>query len=314
MILSVSRRTDIPACYPDWFMRRLREGYAMVRSPFNLRQVSRVSLSREAVDCIVFWTKNPAPLLPHLPEIARMGYPCLFQVTLNAYGTDVERALPPLHARVEAMRTLAGLLGPERVTWRYDPILLSADCTVDWHVRQFAALAQALEGCTERCVISFLDVYDKIRRRLREQGLRAPEEAEVRQIARALAQAAASHGMAIQTCAEHYDLSDLGVEHGACIDGQVISRILGKPLKLRRDAGQRSTCGCVASVDVGAYNTCGNGCVYCYANFSPETTARQMAAHCPDSPLLTGQIGPEDRVTERAMPTCLADEEQLSLL
>lgn len=314
MILSVSRRTDIPACYPDWFMRRLREGYAMVRSPFNLRQVSRVSLSREAVDCIVFWTKNPAPMLPHLPEIARMGYPCLFQVTLNPYGTDVERALPPLHARVEAMRTLAGFLGPERVTWRYDPILLSADCTVDWHVRQFAALAQALEGCTERCVISFLDVYDKIRRRLREQGLRAPEEAEVRQIARALAQAAASHGMAIQTCAEHYDLSDLGVEHGTCIDGQVISRILGKPLKLRRDAGQRSACGCVASVDVGAYNTCGNGCVYCYANFSPETTARQMAAHCPDSPLLTGQIVPEDRVTERAMPTCLADEEQLSLL
>lgn len=314
MILSVSRRTDIPACYPDWFMRRLREGYAMVRSPFNLRQVSRVSLSREAVDCIVFWTKNPAPMLPHLPEIARMGYPCLFQVTLNPYGTDVERALPPLHARVEAMRTLAGFLGSERVTWRYDPILLSADCTVDWHVRQFAALAQALEGCTERCVISFLDVYDKIRRRLREQGLRAPEEVEVRQIARALAQAAASHGMKIQTCAEHYDLSDLGVEHGACIDGQVISRILGKPLKLRRDAGQRSACGCVASVDIGAYNTCGNGCVYCYANFSPETTARQMAAHCPDSPLLTGQIGLEDRVKERAMPTCLADEEQLSLL
>ena len=124
-------------------------------------------LTREAVDCIVFWTKNPAPMLPYLPEIARMGYPCLFQVTLNAYGPDVERALPPLHARVETVRTLAGLLGPERVTWRYDPILLSADYTADWHVRQFAALAQALEGCTVRCVISFLDVYDKIRRRLR---------------------------------------------------------------------------------------------------------------------------------------------------
>ena len=314
MILSVSRRTDIPACYPEWFMRRLREGFAMVRSPFNMRQVSRVSLTREAVDCIVFWTKNPAPMLPYLPEIARMGYPCLFQVTLNAYGPDVERALPPLHARVETVRTLAGLLGPERVTWRYDPILLSADYTADWHVRQFAALARALEGCTDRCVISFLDVYDKIRRRLREQGLHAPGEEEVRQIARALAQEAASHGMTIQTCAEHYDLSDLGVEHGACIDGQVISRIVGKPIKALRDAGQRSACGCIASVDIGAYNTCGNGCVYCYANFSPDMTARQMAAHCPDSPLLTGQIGPEDRATERAMPTCLAAEEQLSLL
>ena len=140
MILSVSRRTDIPACYPEWFMRRLREGFAMVRSPFNMRQVSRVSLTREAVDCIVFWTKNPAPMLPYLPEIARMGYPCLFQVTLNAYGPDVERALPTLHARVETVRTLAGLLGPERVTWRYDPILLSEVSTVDWHIAQFAEL------------------------------------------------------------------------------------------------------------------------------------------------------------------------------
>lgn len=315
MILSVSRRTDVPACYPEWFMNRLREGFVLVRNPMNPHQVSRIVLSPEVVDCIVFWTKNPAPMLPHLPEIERRGYPCLFQVTLNAYDSEAEANLPPVEERIATVQTLAGRIGKARVAWRYDPILLSEKYTVDWHIRRFEALAGQLQSCTERCIISYLDVYPKIRSRLREHALRACTEEEMRRIAAAFAEIAQSRNMRLQTCAEQIDLAEFGVAHGACIDGDWISSALGLPLDVRRDPNQRGRCGCVASIDVGAYNTCRNGCVYCYANHSPEAVARNAARHRPDSPLLTGELTPDDRVTERK---CLSHRDpsgqQLSML
>lgn len=311
MILSVSRRTDIPSCYADWFMQRLRAGFVLVRNPMNPRQISRIALTPDAVECIVFWSKNPAPLLPHLPEIRRMGYPCLFQMTLNAYGAEAEANLPPLPERIATLRTLAGY-GP--VVWRYDPILLSEAYTVDWHIARFAALAEALEGCTDRCVISFLDVYDKIRSRLRTIGSHPCTETEMHRLAEGLSAAAARHGLTLQTCAEKIDLSAYGIEHGACIDSRLISHVLGCPVDVRRDANQREGCGCMPRVDIGAYNTCRNGCVYCYANHSPEAVARHAAAHDPASPLLTGRLLPEDRVTDRALPSVRSRAgEQLSL-
>lgn len=311
MILSVSRRTDIPACYADWFMHRLRAGFVLVRNPMNQRQVSRIALEPDAVECIVFWSKNPAPLLPHLPEIRRMGYPCLFQMTLNAYGPEAEPNLPPLQERITTLRMLAQ---QGRVVWRYDPILLSEAYTVDWHIARFEALAVALAGCTDRCVISFLDMYDKIRSRLRTFGARPCTEAEMHRLAEGLSASAARHGLTLQTCAEKIDLSAYGIEHGACIDSRLITDVLGCPVDVRRDTSQREGCGCMPSVDIGAYNTCRNGCAYCYANHSPDVVLRHAAAHDPASPLLTGCLNPDDRVTERAMPSARrGGGEQLSL-
>lgn len=300
MILSVSRRTDVPACYPEWFMNRLREGFLLVRNPMNPRQVSRIAITPEVVDCIVFWTKNPAPLMPYLPELQQRGFSCLFQVTLNAYGREVETNLPSAEERLGSVQALAGQIGRERIAWRYDPIILSEMYTVDWHIRRFEEMAQALSGCTERCIISFLDVYAKIRSRLRERGLNPCTEEEMRRIAAAFVPIGRQHGMQLQTCAERIDLSAFGMSHGACLDGGWISRALGYTLDVGRDPSQRGECGCVASVDVGAYNTCRNGCVYCYANHSPDAVASSAACHLPDSPLLTGTLSPEDRVTERS--------------
>lgn len=314
MILSVSRRTDIPACWPEWFMKRLREGFVLVRNPMNHHQVSRIAITPEVVDCIVFWTKNPLPLLPHLPEIREMGYECIIQVTLTGYGRDVEAALPPVEERLDAMRRLVELLGPERVVWRYDPILLSDRYTADWHAENFAHLAQRLCDFTERCVISFLDLYPKIRSRLQSAGIRCCSEADMRTIAGALSRTALPLGIALQTCAEKADLSEFGIPHGACIDGGMISRILGQPLDTRPDGNQRSGCGCVASVDIGEYNTCLNGCVYCYANHSPEAVRRHAAQHKNDSPLLVGTLTEEDRVSERKMKSLRVSGEQLTLL
>lgn len=154
MIISASRRTDIPAVYADWLLSRLREGYVCVRNPFSYHQVSKIVLNPDVVDAFVFWTKNPAPLMKHLPELEKYMY--YFQFTLNAYGREVERNLPSLENRIETFRELASRIGKERIIWRYDPIGISQAYPVDWHLEQFERLAKALEGCTETCVISFL--------------------------------------------------------------------------------------------------------------------------------------------------------------
>lgn len=315
MILSVSRRTDIPACYPAWFVNRLREGFVLVRNPMNPRQISRIALTPEVVDCIVFWTKNPAPLLPYLPQIEAMGYPYILQMTLTGYGPDVEAALPQQEERIAAVRALSRRIGAQRVIWRYDPILLSDAYTEDWHADNFARLAAALEGCTPRCVLSYLDLYPKIRSRLKAVSLRPCTEAEMRQIASRIARSASAHGIALQTCAEQIDLAEFGISHGACIDGALISNVLGVPLDVRRDANQRGHCGCVASIDIGEYNTCLNGCAYCYANHSPEAVARHAAQHEPHSPLLIGVPPADDHVTVRKVTSLRPkDGTQLSLL
>lgn len=315
MILSVSRRTDVPACYMPWFMNRLRAGFVMARNPMNPAQVSRIALSPETVEAIVFWTKNPLPLLTHLDEISRMGYRCGVQYTLNAYDRDVEPNLPELPQRLAAFRELAERLGPERLRWRYDPILLSARYTQAWHGERFARIADALAGCADTCVISFLDVYAKNRRTLQAAGLYPPDDAQMHALGARLGAEAAGRGIRLQTCAERIDLTEHGIQPGACLDSAWVSRIAGFPIRRTKDAGQRAECGCVPSVDVGQYNTCMNGCLYCYANHSRDSVQANAARHQPESPLLTGVPAASDRVTERRMPSLRdPDGEQLSLL
>lgn len=308
MIVSVSRRTDIPCWYSDWFFRRLREGFALVRNPMNPHQVSRVPLSPEVVDGFVFWTKNPAPMLPRIGELRE--YPFYFQFTLTPYGSDIESALPDKSgALIPTFLHLAEIAGPERVLWRYDPILISEGWTVAAHVDHFARMAGRLRGATDNCTISFLDSYRGKAAQMRD--LRCPTVDEQRQLAAAMAEIARENGMRLQTCAEAIDLSEFGVDHARCIDAARMSRIAGHPLAAPRDKNQRAACGCAASVDIGAYDTCRNGCRYCYANHRPASLAANLRAHDPAAPLLTGQITEADVIRERAMPAFVAAQTSL---
>lgn len=300
MILSASRRTDIPAFYAEWFLNRVREGYALVRNPMNPRQVSRVCLSPEVIDCAVFWTKDAAPMLPRLDEVGSR-FPFYFQYTLNAYDGMIEPHLPPLPKRLETFRALARKIGPKRVVWRYDPVLLSDSIDVDWHAERFARIARALDGSAHTCVLSFIDIYDKIKRRVRPLGIRACSEDETRRLAEAFAEVAAAHGLVLRTCAEKIDLSEFGIGHGRCVDGELIARLTGRALSARPDANQREACGCLESVDIGQYDTCPHGCLYCYANHDPARIAALSTRHDPASPLLIGHPEPEDRITDRRM-------------
>ena len=300
MIISASRRTDLPAYYSKWFFRRLQEGYVLVRNPVNPRQVSRVSLSPEVVDGFVFWTKNPAPMIPWLDKLPDCPY--YFQVTLTPYDKQIERYLPSKRKVIlPAMCQLARQIGPERVVWRYDPVFLTERYSVDFHKKAFAQIARLLRGNTVRCVISFLDWYPPMEKRLRPLAPRPLGGDEMRELAASFGQAAAENGMRIFTCAETADLSGFGVEHGCCIDRDLLERIGGRPLCAEKDRSQRAACGCVQSVDIGAYDTCPGGCLYCYADHGVGMTMRNLAGFDPSSPLLCSSLRPDDTVRERKM-------------
>ncbi len=283
MIISASRRTDIPAHYLPWFIGRLRAGYALVPNPMNPRQVRRVPLDPESVEGIVFWSKNPEPLLSGLGDIEAPWY---LHYTLNAYAGELERHLPPLAQRVDTFRRLADMVGPERILWRYDPILITDECSVAWHLERFDKLAEALKGYTQRCVFSFLDPYRKIKGRMAAAGMRPPSAGEERELGLGMLKITGEARLKLESCCETLELA--GVDKGRCVDAELLGRIAGKSIAAGRDRNQRLGCGCACSVDVGMYDTCPNGCLYCYANYRDEIIARNMGQHRADGEMLVG--------------------------
>lgn len=299
MILSVSRRTDIPAFYSDWFFNRLKEGFVFVRNPMNIHQVSRVTLSPDVIDCIVFWSKNPKPMLARLDELKDYMY--YFQFTINPYDRGLELGVPKKEGIIGTFKELSEKIGRKRVIWRYDPILLTENMGVDYHVRYFEEIAKRLEGYTDTCVISFVDLYQKTQRNLKDTAAREPSQNEMVEIAGRLCSIAKKYGITIQTCAEDIALESVGIKHGKCIDSALIEDLLDVKLVVDKDPNQRKECGCVQSIDIGEYNTCAHGCKYCYANFKDGVVAANRAAHDVNSPLLIGNLGPADKVTERKL-------------
>jgi hypothetical protein len=282
LVLSASRATDIPAGHGRWFMERLRAGFLTRVNPVNGR-LRRVELGQARA--VVFWTKNPAPFLPYLAEVLDRGLTPVFQFTLNDYEAEGwEPGLPPLSERVETFLRLAGRLKPGSVIWRFDPLALGPGLSAETLAGRFTALADRLRGVCERLVISFLDLYPKVTRRLARLELppRPPAPAEAEEILKALSFLAASPGppLAVCACAEDEDYSAWGLKPSRCVDAELLARLApdlagrpelfspagpGEPPRPRKDRGQRPRCGCAPSQDIGRYDTCGLGCVYCYA-------------------------------------------------
>ncbi|MBB4197641.1 hypothetical protein CCR94_13090 [Rhodoblastus sphagnicola] len=293
MIISASRRTDIPAFYAEWFMNRVREEYLLVRNPFNAKQIRRVSLAPKDVEAIVFWTRNPEKLIKYLDELNCRGHRYYFQYTITGYPRSFERSVPRPQSAIETFIRLSKIVGPDRVIWRFDPILISSLVDIAEHERLFAKIASSLRGNAKRVVISFADIYAKVTRNLAKipnlsiHDLMAKRE-EALQLARNLVAIAGVNGLEVQSCSEEIDLSPAGVAHGKCIDDQLISRLFAVSLKTRKDKGQREACGCIESVDIGQYNSCLHGCAYCYATANKELALRNYDRHDPLSPFLIG--------------------------
>ncbi|MCI8624577.1 MAG: DUF1848 domain-containing protein [Provencibacterium sp.] len=284
MIISASRRTDVPAWYGGWLLQRLRQGEALVSNPFRPRRITRLRFSPQTVEALVLWTKHPEPMLSLLPEIDRLGYRYYFTYTLTPYGPEWEPGFPAVERRIACFQALSRRLGPSRVDWRYDPVILTADRGTGWHLEQFERLCRQLAPYTTRCIFSFFDSYRHLGKRFAP-----PDEEQMFEIAAGFAAIAREHRLPLYTCAEPSDLSRWGIAHAACIDPQKIAELCGgRKISYKKDAGQRPACGCAPSVDIGSYDTCPGGCVYCYGTRSRIRAQQRFAAHDPGCPLLEG--------------------------
>lgn len=290
-VISASRRTDIPAFYSEWLLNRVRAGFCHWTNPFS-GQVYRVGLGPEDVTAFVLWTRNPRPLLRHLPELDARGYRYTFHFTLTGYGRPLETHNPDPQAAIAAFRTLALHAGPEFVVWRYDPIVISTRTPLAYHRQRFAELAAQLEGSTRCCTYSFLDFYGKTRRNLAavtaQHGyhFREPTVLERQDLLEDLSAIAEQHGMTLVSCCEEDYTTIPRVYRGSCVDLDLLSRLTGQPALALKPHPTREHCGCVRSVDIGSYDTCLFGCTYCYATNSRSAAQRQRAAHDPHDTIL----------------------------
>lgn len=266
MIISASRRTDIPAYYGEWFIDRLKKGEVLVKNPFNRKQITKIPLSPKTVDCIVFWTKNPKPFIQYLDIIDQMGYNYYFQFTITPYNNSIERNIGNKMDILDTFKFLSKRLGSNRIIWRYDPIIFNDIMDIDYHTNEFKHLADNLKTYTKRCVISFVDLYKKILKNTSYLNIEEPNNSQANLLIKNLVDIAKSNSIDIYTCAENINLKNYEIKHGSCIDKNIIEDILGYNIKLTRDKNQRSRCFCIESRDIGSYNTCLTGCTYCYAN------------------------------------------------
>ena len=297
MIISASRRTDIPAFYSEWFMDKIRAGHVFCRNPMNRKQVSKVSLSPDVVDCIVFWTKDPQNVIKYLNELKNYNY--YFQITITSYDKSIESNVPFKRDIVKTVKRLSDLIGPEKIIWRYDPIFYSTELNFSYHAENFEKLVCALNGYTEKCIISFMDNYKKSIRNMRAVQYSILSRDEAFEIAERFMEIGAEYNMRLETCAEKYDFSSLGIKHGKCIDDELILKISNKTLEVKKDKYQREECGCVESIDIGAYNTCPHNCLYCYANENKDLAEKNYKKHNPQSTFIDGELIGDEKISER---------------
>ena len=287
-IISASRRTDIPALYSEWFMNRIRQKYVSVQNPVTL-EYFKVDLSPDKVAVIVFWTKNPEPMLKHLDELNDRGYKYYFTFTLNAYPQDLEPSIPPFAKIIDTFKALSNKIGADKVIWRFDPIIISTITRESDIINRFETIAKELHGYTQRVVISFVDFnpnfidnIKKLRMSKRIYFNNVSKDIEcMERISTSLAGIAKKYSMEIFSCAEKHDLSHCEIKRGKCIDDELIRKVFGINLNLKKTQPLREFCGCAKNTDIGQYDSCINECIYCYATRDKNVARFNFSSHDP---------------------------------
>ena len=294
MIIQTGNRTDIPAFYAEWFANRLKEGFVLVRNPFNDRSVTRYVLDPSVVDLMVFCTKNPEPMLRYMDLLKPFRQ--YWFVTITPYGKDIEPNVPDKTAVMRTFRRFASIVGPVNICWRYDPIFIDETWTAERHIACFRAMCETLAGSTRTAVISFIDLYEKVKRNFPEVQT-VPFRIQF-ELTQAFVEIGREYGMTIRPCGESKELEKAGADCSGCMTQRVFEEAIGQNLILPPNPNNRGECACYITGDIGAYNTCGHFCRYCYANADRNVVIRSMKNHDPSSPLLTGRIQPGDKISQ----------------
>lgn len=308
MIINTGCRTDIPAYFSQWFFNRIKEGFVYVRNPYQYNTVMKYRLTPDVVDCLAFCTKNPAPMLSRMSELE--AFRQFWFVTITPYGKEIEPYVPPKEQVISDFKKLSDLIGSKKVGWRYDPIFITDKYTLEAHIDTFEKMAAELSGYTHDCVISFIDLYEKTKRNFMEAKAVTKDEQMI--IARKFVRIGNKYDITIKTCVEGQELSRFGVDCSGCMTKPVIEQAIGCNLSIPPRKSTRGGCNCLLGNDIGVYNTCPHGCVYCYANYDRKSVINNLKLHNVDSPFLIGELRKGDVIKEARQESFI--EKQLKLL
>lgn len=293
MILNTGGRTDTVQYYSEWLLNRFREGYVLSRNPLFSNVINRIELSPDTIDVVVFCSKDYAPILDRLHEISDR-FKCYYHYTITAYDTDIEPNVPSIEQSVETLKQLSAQVGKEKVAWRYDPVLLTEKYTIEKHFETFDYMVRELSPYVDRCIFSFVEMYKKLAVNMPE--LQPISNDNKLLLVKGLGAIAKQYGLYLQTCAAKEDYLQFGVHHSGCMTTEIFSRALGLNFKHQAHKGNRIGCACMESRGLGDYNSCPNGCRYCYANKDHAKAAENYRRHDPKSPLLLGDVLPTDTI------------------
>ena len=293
MILNAGGRTDTVQYYNEWLLNRFREGYVLSRNPLFPNIVNRIELNPNVLDVVVFCSKDYRPILPRLHEISDK-FNCYYHYTITAYGTDIEPRVPSIEESIQTLKALAAQVGQEKIAWRYDPVLLTEKYTIERHLETFDRMARELAPYVDRCIFSFVEMYKKLEVNMPE--LRPVSEQDKLTLAKRMGAIARQYGLYLQTCATKEDYEPFGIHRSGCMTAEIFSNSLGIRFKKTAHKGNRAGCLCMESRGLGDYNSCPNGCRYCYANKDHKKALQNYLAHDPNSPLLLGHLNPDDLI------------------
>lgn len=302
MILNISGRTDIVNYYSNWLFKRFEEGYVLSRNSLFQNSVRRYELTPEKIDCIIFGSKNYIPVLNRIHEITSK-FNTYFYYTITAYGKDVEPNVPDIDTSIETLFKLSEIVGSHRVAWRYDPILLTKDYSISRHFATFEYMANRLSGHIDRCIFSFVEMYKKHETNFPELIPLTDEDKD--ELARGLGEISAKSGIVLQTCGPEDNYAPYGIETSGCVTLDILGRANNLQFRKLNHKGFRNGCHCIESRDLGALNSCPNGCKYCYANKNTQLPRENYKLHNPESPLLIGELKTTDNLQAGAQKSFL---------
>ncbi len=306
MIINTGTRTDIPAFFHKWFLKRIDEGFVLSKNPYN-NQIYKYNFDPKTVDCICFCTKNPKPLVKNLDRLS--DYRQFWFTTITPYGKDIEVNVPDYKRVMKTFKQLSESVGINGVSWRYDPIFITEKYSLDFHIDKFEEMASELHEYTSDCTISFIDLYQKVLRNFPEAREVTTEERLV--IGENFARIADEYDIQMKTCVEGTLLDQFGFDSTGCMTQQVLEKAIGNNLKVPKGKYRNRECNCLMGRDIGLYNTCMHGCRYCYANSNMKLVKKNQKLHNPDSPLLIGGVKDDDVVNEVNEPSYIDVQQKL---